>query len=144
MKLELGNIFIRDIRFDSVSKVEKGILFVNADELRDHLLEDENIKSVSLEIARPGESIRILPVKDVIEPRVKVQGSGGIFPGILSKVSTVGSGRTHVLKGAAVVTTGKIVGFQEGIIDMSGPGADYTPFSKLNNLVVVCEPVDGL
>ena len=42
----------------------------------------------------------------------------------------------------AVVTAGKIVGFQEGIIDMSGPGAEYTPFSKLNNLVVVCEPVE--
>lgn len=144
MKLELGNIFIHDIQFDSVSKIENGILFINAEELRTHLLEDENIKSVSFEIARPGESIRILPVKDVIEPRVKVQGQGGIFPGTLSKVDTVGSGRTHVLKGAAVVTTGKIVGFQEGIIDMSGPGADYTPFSKLNNLVVVCEPVDGL
>ena len=26
---------------------------------------------------------------------------------------------------AAVVTTGKIVGFQEGIIDMSGPGGIY-------------------
>lgn len=44
----------------------------------------------------------------------------------------------------AVVTAGKIVGFQEGIIDMTGPGAEYTPFSKLNNLVVVCEPVDGI
>ena len=44
----------------------------------------------------------------------------------------------------AVVTAGKIVGFQEGIIDMTGPGADYTPFSKLNNFVVVCEPVDGI
>ena len=43
-----------------------------------------------------------------------------------------------------VVTAGKIVGFQEGIIDMSGPGAEYTPFSKLNNLVVVCEPVEGI
>ncbi|MDI9493418.1 MAG: glycine/sarcosine/betaine reductase component B subunit, partial [Bacillota bacterium] len=144
MKLELGHIHIHDIQFDSVSRVENFTLFVNAEELREHLLEDENIQSVSFEIARPGESIRILPVKDVIEPRVKVQGPGGIFPGILSKVNTVGSGRTHVLKGAAVVTTGKIVGFQEGIIDMSGPGADYTPFSKLNNLVVVCEPVDGL
>ncbi|MGI6732666.1 MAG: glycine/sarcosine/betaine reductase component B subunit [Anaerovoracaceae bacterium] len=144
MKLELGHIHIHDIQFDSVSRVENGTLFVNAEELREHLLEDENIQSVSFEIARPGESIRILPVKDVIEPRVKVQGPGGIFPGILSKVNTVGSGRTHVLKGAAVVTTGKIVGFQEGIIDMSGPGADYTPFSKLNNLVVVCQPVDGL
>ena len=43
----------------------------------------------------------------------------------------------------AVVTAGKIVGFQEGIIDMTGPGADYTLFSKLNNFVVVAEPVDG-
>ena len=97
-----------------------------------------------MEIAKPGDSIRIMPVKDVIEPRVKVEGEGGIFPGMMSKVTTVGSGKTNVLKGSAVVTTGKIVGFQEGIIDMSGEGAKYTPFSQLNNLVVVCEPVDGL
>ena len=43
-----------------------------------------------------------------------------------------------------MVTAGKIVGFQEGIIDMSGPGADYTPFSKTLNLVMVCEPQEGL
>lgn len=85
-----------------------------------------------------------MPVKDVIEPRVKVNGGGNLFPGVISKVETVGSGRTNVLKGSAVVTTGKIVGFQEGIIDMCGEGAKYTPFSQLNNLVVVCEPIDGL
>ena len=39
---------------------------------------------------------------------------------MINKVTTVGSGKTNVLKGSAVVTTGKIVGFQEGIIDMSG------------------------
>ena len=49
-----------------------------------------------------------------------------------------------LLRGSAVVTTGKIVAFQEGIIDMSGEGAKYTPFSQTNNLVVVIEPVDGL
>jgi len=80
----------------------------------------------------------------VIEPRVKVEGDGGIFPGMIAKVDTVGSGKTHVLRGSAIVTAGRIVGFQEGIIDMTGPGADYTPFSKLNNLVMVCEPIDGL
>lgn len=144
MRLELGNIFINDIRFGTVSKVENGVIFINEDDLRTYLLQDENIKSVVFDIARPGESTRILPVKDVIEPRVKVSGKGGIFPGVISKVDTVGSGRTNVLKGAAVVTSGKIVGFQEGIIDMSGPGADYTPFSRLNNLVVICEPVDDL
>ena len=44
----------------------------------------------------------------------------------------------------AVVTTGKIVGFQEGIIDMVGEGAKYTPFSKTINLVIIAEPIDGI
>lgn len=144
MKLELGIIPISDIQFGAESKVENGTIYVNVDELRALLLEDETIKSVDFDIARPGESVRIMPVKDVIEPRVKVSGEGAMFPGMISKVAKVGSGRTNVLRGSAVVTTGKIVGFQEGIIDMSGTGAEYTPFSKLNNLVVVVEPVDGL
>lgn len=144
MRLELGNIYIKDVQFGNETKVENGVLYVNKEELISIISEDEHLKSVDVELARPGESVRIMPVKDVIEPRVKVEGKGGIFPGVISKVETVGSGRTNVLKGAAVVTTGKIVGFQEGIIDMTGPGAEYTPFSKLNNVVLVCEPVEGL
>ena len=144
MKLELGYINIHDIRFDEVSKVENGVLYVDAKEVKKIVLEDEQIASVELDIAKPGESVRITPVKDIIEPRVKVEGPGGMFPGIVAKVDTVGSGKTHVLRGAAVVTAGKIVGFQEGVIDMSGIGAEYTPLSKTNNLVMVIQPVDGL
>ncbi|WIV10370.1 glycine/sarcosine/betaine reductase component B subunit [Proteiniborus sp. MB09-C3] len=144
MRLEIGNIIIKDVQFGDKTKVENGILFVNKEELIAAISDDENIKSVEVELARPGESVRITPVKDVIEPRVKAEGPGGIFPGVLSKVETVGTGRTHVLKGAAVVTTGKVVAFQEGIIDMTGPGADYTPFSKTNNVVLVIQPKDGL
>lgn len=144
MKLELGYIHIKDIQFSDVSKVENGILYVNKEEVKALILEDQNFQKADVDLAKPGESVRIMPVKDVIEPRVKVEGPGGVFPGMINKVETVGSGKTHVLKGAAVVTTGKIVGFQEGIIDMTGPGAEYTPFSKLNNLVIVCEPVEGL
>lgn len=144
MRLEMGHIYIKDIQFSDVSKIEDGILYVSREEAEKTALEDEKIKSVTFDIARPGESVRITPVKDVVEPRVKVSGRGGIFPGVLAKVDTVGSGTTYALKGMAVVTAGKIVGFQEGIIDMSGPGADYTPFSKTVNLVMVCEPQDGL
>ena len=144
MRLEVGNIFIKDIQFGDSTKVENGVLYVNKQELISELSNDEHIKSIDMEIVRPGESVRIAPVKDVIEPRVKVEGNGGIFPGFLSKVDTVGEGKTNVLKGAAVVTTGKVVGFQEGIIDMTGPGADYTPFSKTGNVVIISEPVDGL
>ena len=144
MKLEVGHIFINDIQFASESKIENGVLYVDEEAVKAIVLEDEKIKGVKFDIAKPGESVRITPVKDVIEPRVKVEGRGGVFPGVIAKVDTVGSGKTYALKGMAVVTAGKIVGFQEGIIDMSGPGAEYTPFSKLNNLVVVCEPVEGI
>lgn len=132
------------MQFGNDTKVENGTLYINKEELLQAVSGDERIKSIDFDIVRPGEEVRIIPVKDVVEPRVKVEGKGGIFPGFISKVDTVGSGRTHVLKGAAVVTTGKVVGFQEGIIDMCGEGAKYTPFSKTNNLVAVVEPKDGV
>ena len=144
MRLELGHVLINDVQFGNETKIDNGVLYVNKEELIALIKEDEHLKEVDVDIARPGESVRITPVKDVVEPRVKVEGNGGVFPGILSKVDVVGSGKTNVLKGCAVVTTGKIVGFQEGIVDMTGPGADYTPFSKLNNVVLICEPIDGL
>ena len=147
MKLELGFIKINDVQFSNECAVKDGILYVNPEDVKAFIYDNDDvksyIKSINFDIAKPGESVRITPVKDVIEPRVKVEGPGGMFPGVISKVDTVGSGRTHVLKGAAIVTAGKIVGFQEGIIDMSGEGAKYTPFSKTLNLVMVAEPVEG-
>ena len=147
MKLELGFIKINDVQFSNECAVKDGILYVNPEDVKAFVYDNDDvksyIKSINFDIAKPGESVRITPVKDVIEPRVKVEGPGGMFPGVIAKVDTVGSGRTHVLKGMAVVTCGKIVGFQEGIIDMSGEGAKYTPFSKTLNLVMVAEPVEG-
>ncbi len=147
MKLELGFIQINDIQISKECKVENNTLYVDPEAVKAFMFEDDDVKAwvkdFSFDVAKPGESVRITPVKDVIEPRVKVEGPGGVFPGVINKVDTVGSGKTHVLRGMAVVTAGKIVGFQEGIIDMTGPGAEYTPFSKLNNFVVVAEPVEG-
>ena len=144
MKLELGKFEIKDIQFADKSYVENHVLYVNKEEVEALVLEDDKLIGCHLEIAKPGEATRITPVKDVIEPRVKVSG-GEIFPGIIGKVSPqVGSGRTHALDGCCVVTVGRIVGFQEGIIDMTGVGAQYTPFSKTLNLVMVCEPVDNI
>lgn len=144
MRLEIGNIIIKDIQFGDKTEIKDGTLFVNKQEIIDLVLEDEHIRCADVFLARPGESVRITPVKDVVEPRVKVEGPGGVFPGVLSKVDIVGSGKTHVLKGCAVMTTGKIVGFQEGIVDMTGPGAQYTPFSKTLNIVLKADPIDGL
>ena len=144
MKLELGNILINDVVLGEESKVEKNVLYINTQEIIDIVLEDERLAECRVEIAKPGDSVRITPVKDVIEPRVKVDSTAGIFPGVINKVDTVGEGRTHVLKGCEVMTVGKIVGFQEGIVDMQGPGAEKTPFSKNINICLVIDPVEGL
>ncbi|MEG0628563.1 MAG: glycine/sarcosine/betaine reductase component B subunit [Enterococcus sp.] len=144
MKLEIGNIEIKDVVFSEDEKIEQGRLSINPAKIKVIVLEDDRLSDCEIEIAKPGDSLRITPVKDVIEPRCKVDSATGIFPGVINKVDVVGSGRTHVLKGCAVMTVGKIVGFQEGIVDMQGPGAELTPFSQLIEICLVLKPQEGL
>ena len=143
MKLELHRLFVKALKFGDKTGFAGGTLTVNKKELLDLISEDPLLgKHLDVDLAIPGDKTRVLPVKDVIEPRWKIEGKGQVFPGMLSDVETVGEGKTLVLTGAAVLTAGKLVRFQEGIIDMSGPGADYTPYSKTCNVVLVLEPSD--
>ncbi len=144
MKLELHKVKVNKLAWGDRTAVKDGVLTVNKQELLSLLSGDERLARVDVDFAVPGESVRILPVKDVIEPRFKMEGPGGVFPGMVSDVDTVGEGKTLVLSGAAVVTTGKIVRFQEGIIDMKGPGAEYTPYSGTCNVVIILENVEGI
>jgi glycine reductase len=144
LKLEHRKINIKDIQFGEKTEVVSGVLFVNKEEVIAELKMDKKIKEVKLDIARPGEKVRIIPVKDAIEPRVKIGVDDGQFPGVLSKVTQAGEGKVNILNGVAVITVGDIVGFQEGVIDMWGEGAKWTPFSKTLNLVVEIIPIDDL
>lgn len=144
MQLTLGKFHVKDIQFAEKSSFKDGVLYVCKEELAEYLLEDSNIKSVDFDIARPGESTRIVPVKDIIQPRYKVSGGGQVFPGFVGDFDTVGQGVTHSLEGCCVATSGQIVAFQEGIIDMSGLGAKYNSFSKMFILVPLITPIDKL
>lgn len=143
MRLELRKIPITNIEFGNETKVDGTTLLINREELIKKLKEVPNVKEIKIDLARPGEKVRIIPVKDVIEPRFKVEGPEG-FAGVTSDVAQLGNGVVNVLDGAAIVTIGDIVGFQEGIIDMWGEGAKWTPFSKTNNIVVDISVIDGL
>lgn len=144
MKLEIGRIYIKDIQLGNETSVKNGVLTVDTNNLIAKLKEDERIKDVKVDVARPGEKVRIIPVKDVIEPRVKISGGIDGFPGVTAKQAQCGDGKTNVLYGAAIVTVGDIVGFQEGVIDMWGEGAKWTPFSKTYNLTLDINVVEGL
>ena len=52
-------------------------------------------RRAELEIARPGESVRIWPVRDVIEPRIKVEGPGVCYPGICGRDDHHGGRGAH-------------------------------------------------
>ena len=144
MQLELGKFKITDMQFADQTGLENGILYINKQELQEYLKEDTNIQEVDFDLARPGESVRIVPIKDIVQPRYKVKGQGQVFPGFIGGFETVGEGRTHVIENCAVATCGKIVNFQEGIIDMSGLGANYNSFSKMFIVVPLITPIPSL
>lgn len=137
MRLEVGNFYVKDIRFGDKTEFRQGILTVNKDEALQVVFEDEHITDADLVITRPGDSVRIVPVKEAIEPRCKVSG-GVMFPGLTNDLVKAGEGRTHALKNMSLLVVGKHWGgFQDGLIDMSGPGAAHSYFSGLINLCLV-------
>ncbi|HHW44090.1 MAG TPA: glycine reductase [Desulfotomaculum sp.] len=144
MKLELCRFKVSDARFAGATRLEKGMLYINKGELIQAINREGFFESVDVEIARPGESVRIIHVMDAVEPRLKVEGGTTPFPGITGRMEIAGKGRTNVLDGVAVIQTGWRQGIQEGIIDMSGPGANYSLFSRTVNLVLLCTPASGM
>lgn len=146
MRLELASFRVDDVVFSSETRLEGKTMYVNECELKDHLLPNPYIEDFQVDVARPGESVRIVHAVDVVEPRDKASGPGTMFPGRLGPPVQVGSGITNTLVGMSVVGTappftGEEYWYaREAIIDMSGPGAAYSPFSKTVNLVLYFTP----
>jgi len=139
MKLELGNFHVKDIVFGDKLSYSNGVLTVNKEEALNFVKEDEHITEAELHIVKPGDMVRLCPVKEAIEPRVKVNGDP-LFPGYTGEVMPAGNGTTHCLKEMSILVVGKHWGgFQDGLIDMGGEGAKYTYFSGLKNLVLVAD-----
>jgi glycine reductase len=162
MRLELGSFQVRDVRFGSTTALDDGLLTLDRDALLAPVMEESDIESASLDIARPGESTRIVGYYDIVEPRTKVSGEGTIYPGKVGRsIATVGEGRTHRLAGVCVISCHEqdlkpyldreeIVRPQRRaawawhrFIDMSGPGA-VLPYSSTINVCLTMKLKDGL
>lgn len=143
MRLELYKVYVKRLLWGKKTHVTDGTLFINKTEAEELVLRDRRFVKAGLELASPGESVRIIPVKDAVEPRVKLDDKT-YFPGFCGPMRKAGEGKTLVLDRAAVITCGPIVAFQEGFVDMSGPTAPYSPFSETYNIVLSVEPKEGL
>jgi len=152
MKLEMATFPVKDVQFNKQTSYNNGILAINKEELVALLLEDKRIASADLDVAFPGEKTRIVRIRDVVEPRVKVSGPGCVFPGVLGPVETVGEGKTHRLSGVTVMPSAEYqpkimhgtTAQAMGIVDMWGPGAEVTPYGSTINIVPLFKLIDGV
>jgi glycine reductase complex component B subunit alpha and beta len=151
MRLEMGTFPVHEVVFGSRTRWQEGLLEIDRAGIRDLIRRDPRIATAELEVARPGESVRIWPVRDVIEPRIKVEGPGVVYPGICGRpITTVGQGRTHRLSGMGVTEVSGVNWHEAGgdyveiFLDMSGPWAELIPMSSLLNVCVVVEPDPAL
>jgi sarcosine reductase len=124
---------VQRVGIGEVTEWRDGELTVSAREAQE-LLAAPCLAEVRVSWASPGDSARIVKVLDVVEPRAKGPGGGGVFPGWLDGKPS--EGPTHVLRGAAVVVAGYLPRAQEAVIDMSGPAAELSPFGSTHNLVI--------
>jgi sarcosine reductase len=150
VKLTLQSFNVEAIHLGPRTGFSGGVLTIDEQELCQVARYDDSIASVKLELVSPGEETRIIHVLDAIEPRAKVGGDRSAFPGFLAPARTVGGGTTRRMQGMALLQsaqlpepTGGILEFNEGIIDMSGPGADMCACSDTHNLVLLFTPSPG-
>jgi len=145
-RLDVHTIDIDHVEFGDVTGLSGHTLAVSVDEISDLVLEDSRIAGVEVEIAQPGDDVRIVHCLDAVEPRTKV-GDGAVFPGFLSGMDTVGTGETLRLSGVSVLVSSRypqpfsgLLQAREAVVDMGGPTAAYSPFSRVRNVVLVFTP----
>lgn len=139
MRLEIGNFYVKDVVFGESTSFKDGVLTIDKEDAIKFIKSDEHITDMDIEIARPGDETRIVPVKEAVEARVRLDGKT-VFPGITGDLRRAGEGRLHALKGCSILGVGMHWGsFGDGLIDMSGEGAKYSYYSNLINICLVID-----
>jgi len=145
VKLELWEYPVRDVRWGNTTALADRILTVDRQALVGHLLQDARLSTVDLELCHPGESCRITPVFDVVEPRAKLGNDAGAdFPEVLGPARRVGSGATGLLPDVAVSILDPIAGGGiTSLLELPGPALPGTErnlthrYSDRHQLVIV-------
>jgi glycine reductase complex component B subunit alpha and beta len=137
MRLEIACYPVEQVVAGEATRLAGRTLAVDMAGLQARLASDPRVANLTVHLVMPGESVRIARVMEVVEPRVKVSGAAGDFPGILSPSRPAGSGRVHALKGVAVTACNADHASVRPLIDMAGEGARVSDRATLHHVVLV-------
>ena len=150
-RLSVDTIRVSDVRLGARHGYESGTVTVDVGRMRDLATSDERITDLTVDVVAPGDDARVVNCLDAVEPRIKVDGPGRVFPGFLGSPHSVGRGRTVRLDGMALISTtvfpqpqSGLLTARDAVVDMSGPGADYSPFSRITSLVLEFVPASDI
>jgi glycine reductase complex component B subunit alpha and beta len=141
ISLERATYSATDVVAGSMTAWQRGTLTLDIDGIAASVRSRQGIRDVAIHVTRPGDSARIVDALDVVMPMHKPGAT--TFPGLLGPAGPCGDGRTDVIDGVAVISTARLDPDPEAvpsIIDLAGPGAHATPWSKTFNVVLTFTP----
>jgi glycine reductase len=149
VELELLDYSIECLKWGDRTVLEGKSLSISLIDLQNQIKESSCGIRVDCELARPGDSKRIIHVLDTALPIAKSAGAGSCFPGFDGPAELAGTGQTTRIDNLLVTITGcfphremlsPIETPREGIIDMTGVGADYSYGSDRFHLILSLTP----
>ena len=142
-RLQIDYIKVRDVKFGEKTSLDKGVLTVNKEDLLKEAASDL-FGSLDIQLVRPGENCRILGLHDVMQPRCKADHPEESYPGIWGKLAPAGEGRTVALKGVVVSDIYYAKCNVKYYMDMGGPCAKYSNFSRHFHVCIDATPGEGV
>jgi glycine reductase complex component B subunit alpha and beta len=150
MRLERHVHDVAEVAFGSRTALSNGRLTLDGDHLARLVLVDDRLTACTIELAKPGESARVVHICDTVEPHWRTDGP--TFPGWGSEIRSVGDGEAHRLAGVGVTAccelpwrkTGGIQIPRENIAELRGQFAELSPLGSVQNVVLELSLRDGL
>lgn len=142
---------VQSVEMGAKESFQDGKLIVDASAIEVLVLEDPAVARCHVVLAKPGEETRLVHVLDSFRPVCAVDGPGtGAFPGVISDASTLDVIDLVELDNVLVTMVGHVppvdsfLTQQEGILDMTGPGAVLSPMGDKPHLVLEMAGAEGV
>ncbi len=144
MRLEIAAYPVERVVAGDATRLHGATLTVDRAGLQAALAADPRVAGLTVHLAGPDQPARLARVLDVVEPRVKVAGPAGDFPGILSPVRPAGAGRAHALKGVAVTACDADQPNMRPVLDVGDAGGALSLYGDLHHVVLVSAAPPGV
>lgn len=138
MKLTVETVRIKDLQFGESTCLRDGVLYVSKEDILAFAAGEPCFDTLKIDIARPGDSTRIINVVDVVQPRCKMSDNID-WPGVLTDdYEIAGSGVTRAVEEMGIVLCQNDTYWSRkwGSFDMSGECAEINPYAKMPMLVI--------